>query len=168
MLYKKKKIKGRLKLLAKLAWFPRTVAGVLGPMVGRPSARQVAALCTRKGASGKEILMITSLKSGRWIIPKGWPMEGKDFPQTALEEAWEEAGVRKGRVKGDMIGAYSYKKVQDNGTELPCLVDVYSVKVDILEDRFPESDARKRRWVSKAKAIDLVTEPELKKIISII
>jgi len=168
MLYINKKIKGRLKLLAKLAWVPRTITGALAPMVGRPSARQVAALCTRKGASGKEILMITSLKSGRWIIPKGWPMEGKDFPQTALEEAWEEAGVRKGRINGDMIGAYSYKKVQGNGTELPCLVDVYSVKVDKLEDQFPESDARKRRWVSKAEAIGLVTEPELKKIISII
>jgi hypothetical protein len=40
--------------------------------------------------------------------------------------------------------------------------------VDKLEDQFPESDARKRRWVSKAEAIGLVTEPELKKIISTI
>ena len=133
-------------------------------MVRRPSARQVAALCIRKGAAGKEILMVTSLKSGQWIIPKGWPMEGKDFPQTALEEA----GVSKGRIEGDMIGAYSYKKVQGNGTELPCLVDVYSVKVDKLEEQFPESDARKRRWFCKEEAIKLVSEPELKKIISII
>jgi hypothetical protein len=58
--------------------------------------------------------------------------------------------------------------VQSNGTELPCLVDVYSVKVDKLEDQFPESDARKRRWVSKVEAIELVSEPELKKIISLI
>ena len=137
-------------------------------MVWRPSATQVAEICIRKGASGKEILMVTSLKSGRWIIPKGWPMEGKDFPQTALEEAWEDAGVSKGRIEGDMIGAYSYKKVQGNGTELPCLVDVYSVKVDKLEEQFPESDARKRRWFCKAEAIKLVSEPELKKIISII
>ena len=155
-------------MLEKLTWVPRTIVGALAPLIGRPSARQVAALCIRKGALGKEILMVTSLKSGRWIIPKGWPMEGKDFPQTALEEAWEEAGVRKGRIKGNMVGAYSYKKVQSNGTELPCLVDVYSVKVDKLEDQFPESDARKRRWVSKVEAIELVSEPKLKKIISLI
>ena len=54
-------------------------------------------------------------------------MEGKDFPQTALEEVWEEASVSKGRIKGDMIGAYSYKNVQGNGTEPPCSVNVYSV-----------------------------------------
>jgi 8-oxo-dGTP pyrophosphatase MutT (NUDIX family) len=155
-------------LLAKLGWVPRTIVGALALLVRRPKARQVAALCIRKGASGKEILMVTSLKSGQWIIPKGWPMEGKDFPQTALEEAWEEAGVSKGRIEGDMIGAYSYKKVQGNGTELPCLVDVYSVKVDKLEEQFPESDARKRRWFCKAEAIKLVSKPELKKIISII
>ena len=155
-------------MLEKFAWVPKIIAGALTPMVGRPSFRQVAALCIRKGISGKEILLVTSLKSRRWIIPKGWPIEGKDFPQTALEEAWEEAGVRKGRIEGDVIGEYSYKKVQSNGTELPCLVDVYSVNVDTLEDQFPESDKRKRRWVSKAEAIELVLEPELKKIIGMI
>ena len=58
--------------------------------------------------------------------------------------------------------------MQSNGTKLPCLVDVYSVNVDTLEDQFPESDKRKRRWVSKAEAIELVLEPELKKIIGMI
>ncbi len=155
-------------MLEKFAWVPKIIVGALAPIVGRPSFRQVAALCIRKGISGKEILLVTSLKSRRWIIPKGWPIEGKDFPQTALEEAWEEAGVRKGRIEGNVIGEYSYKKVQSNGTELPCLVDVYSVNVDTLEDQFPESDKRKRRWVSKAEAIELVLEPELKKIIGMI
>ena len=152
-------------MVAKLSYIVRSVGGALLSMVKRPHGRQVAALCTRKGKKGNEVLLVTSRSRGRWIVPKGWPMEGKSFPETALEEAWEEAGVRKGRIKGDMLGTYTYKKVQKNGTKLPCVVDVYSVKVDELKDEFPESDKRKRRWVKQGEAVDLVSEPELKEII---
>ena len=152
-------------MVAKLSYIVHSVGGALLSMVKRPHGRQVAALCTRKGKKGNEVLLVTSRRRGRWIVPKGWPMEGKSFPETALEEAWEEAGVRKGRIKGDMLGTYTYKKVQKNGTKLPCVVDVYSVKVDELKDEFPESDKRKRRWVTQGEAVDLVSEPELKEII---
>ena len=152
-------------MVAKLSYIVRSVGGALLSMVKRPHGRQVAALCTRKGKKGNEVLLVTSRRRGRWIVPKGWPMEGKSFPETALEEAWEEAGVRKGHIKGDILGTYTYKKVQKNGTKLPCVVDVYSVKVDELEDEFPESDKRKRRWVTQGEAVDLVSEPELKEII---
>lgn len=152
-------------MVAKLSYIVRSVGGALLSMVKRPHGRQVSALCTRKGKKGNEVLLVTSRRRGRWIVPKGWPMEGKSFPETALEEAWEEAGVRKGRIKGDMLGTYTYKKVQKNGTKLPCVVDVYSVKVDELKDEFPESDKRKRRRVTQGEAVDLVSEPELKEII---
>ena len=151
--------------MANLSHIARSVGDTLLSMVTRPYGRQVAALCTRKGKEGKEVLLVTSRRKGRWIVPKGWPMEGKSFPETALEEAWEEAGVRKGRIKGDMLGTYSYKKEQKNGTILPGVVDVYSVKVDELKDEFPESDKRTRRWVTQREAVDLVSEPELKEII---
>jgi len=139
--------------------------GALAPLVSRPSVRQVAALCVRNGKNGKEVLLVTSLDTGRWIIPKGWPTDGLNFPETALQEAWEEAGVRKGRIKGTLMGRYNYRKVQDNGIELPCLVDVYPVEVNSLEDTFPESDQRTRRWVPTKEAANLVREPELQDII---
>ena len=91
-------------MVAKLSYIVRSVGGALLSMVKRPHGRQVAALCTRKGKKGNEVLLVTSRRRGRWIVPKGWPMEGKSFPETALEEAWEEAGVREGRIKGDMLG----------------------------------------------------------------
>ena len=155
-------------MIAKFSNIARAVGNALSPMVTRPYGRQVAALCTRKGENGKEVLLVTSRRRGRWIVPKGWPMEGKTFPETALEEAWAEAGVRKGHIKGDMLGTYTYKKLQRNGTTLPCVVDVYSVKVDELKDKFPESDERKRRWVPQFEAVELVSEPELKEIIRVI
>ena len=152
-------------MIAKFSNIARAVGDALSPMVTRPYGRQVAALCTRKGKNEKEVLLVTSRRRGRWIVPKGWPMEGKTFPETALEEAWEEAGVRKGHIKGDMLGTYTYKKLQRNGTTLPCVVDVYSVKVDELKDKFPESKERTRCWVPQFEAVDLVSEPELKEII---
>ena len=91
-------------MVTKLSYIIRSVGGALLSMVKRPHGRQVAALCTRKGKKGNEVLLVTSRRRGRWIVPKGWPMEGKSFPETALEEAWEEGGVRKGRIKGDMLG----------------------------------------------------------------
>ncbi|MEQ8365469.1 MAG: NUDIX hydrolase, partial [Roseicyclus sp.] len=42
----------------------------------RETRTQFAALPFRRKKSGVEILLISSLDSGRWIIPKGWPMDG--------------------------------------------------------------------------------------------
>ena len=56
--------------------------------------KQVAALPFRIGADGRiEVLLITSRDTGRWIIPKGWPMIGRKAHRAAEREAFEEAGV---------------------------------------------------------------------------
>ena len=65
---------------------------VVGPMFRRPRSLQVAALCHRRTKAGqKEVLLVTSRGTGRWILPKGWPMRGKSDAQAAAQEAWEEA-----------------------------------------------------------------------------
>ena len=137
-------------------------------MLARPSGRQVAALCLRDGKVGKEVLLVSSLQSDRWIIPKGWPIVGKDFPNAALAEAWEEAGVRSCRVQNEKIGQYTYMKTNKNGTEFTCLVDVFVVQVEGLSEEFPESARRRRQWVTQSQAVTLVREPTLKKIIGAI
>ena len=38
---------------------------------------QFAALCWRVMDGKVQILLITSRGSGRWIVPKGWPMDGQ-------------------------------------------------------------------------------------------
>ena len=71
----------------------------------RPERHQVAALCWRMGQGGAvEILLVTSRDTGRWVIPKGWPMDGKSASAAAAREAWEEAGV-KGTVRPESIEA---------------------------------------------------------------
>jgi 8-oxo-dGTP pyrophosphatase MutT (NUDIX family) len=129
------------------------------------SARtQFAALCWRVRRGKLQVLLITSRRRKRWIVPKGWPMDGKTPAQCALIEAWEEAGVR-GTESDDCIGVYSYARLREGEEDLPCLAMLYPVKVKSLKKKFPEAKHRRRKWVSRKKAAKMVTERELGKLI---
>lgn len=108
--------------------------------------------------------MVTSRGSGRWVIPKGWLMEGKTAAEAAQLEAWEEAGVKSADCNGEVIGQYAYEKRLDDGYVTPVEVQVYQMKVTETADIFPEARERTRRWVSPSKAAELVDEPSLQAI----
>ncbi|AUQ59206.1 putative NUDIX hydrolase [Phaeobacter inhibens] len=133
----------------------------LRPMFFRPKRLQVAVMCYRNGDKSKEVLMITSRGTGRWIVPKGWPIKGMNGPQSALQEAWEEAGVRDARIEGEPVGTYEYMKLQDNGTKEVVHTLVYVAEVSELSDDYPEQSERTREWMSPKAAAELVAEPEL-------
>lgn len=135
------------------------------PMLRRPKRVQMAALCYRDSDCGKMVLLITSRDTGSWVVPKGWPIDGMDGPQAALQEAWEEAGVSKAEADLHAIGQYDYLKGLDNGAEAPVETQVYLARViDIVAD-FPEADQRRRKWVSPQDAANMVDEPGLKTIL---
>ena len=136
----------------------------LGPMFQRPKKLQMAARCHRGEGDEKAYLLITSRGTSRWIIPKGWPIRGLKSSETALREAWEEAGVKNSVANPEPIGSYTYQKKRANGFELPIETLVYSVAVNDLSEDFPEAHERKRKWVSADTAADLVNEDELKSI----
>jgi 8-oxo-dGTP pyrophosphatase MutT (NUDIX family) len=135
------------------------------PMLRRPKRLQMAALCYTQNGPKKKVLLITSRDTGRWILPKGWPINGKDAPATALQEAWEEAGVSHGHVDEKSLGSYDYDKELDGGLQVPVETMVYSIQVTTMKDDFPEANQRRRKWVSPKKASAMVHEPELRKII---
>ena len=108
--------------------------------------------------------MITSRGTGRWILPKGWPVPGRSLAQSAAIEAWEEAGVR-GVPVDHCLGEFSYMKWRRGMSPLQCQVQVYPVFVTALQDEFPEQDQRQRAWKSPRKAAALVQEKGLKKIL---
>jgi len=130
----------------------------------RDMRSQFAALCYRIKNDRVEVLMITSRRSGRWIIPKGWPMPGKTPAQTAATEAWEEAGVQ-GKVYDQCLGVFSYHKAFGEDDGAPCLAMVYPVKVKALAAKFPEAGQRRRKWMPPRKAAEKVAEPELAQIL---
>ncbi|SEL84187.1 NUDIX hydrolase [Xaviernesmea oryzae] len=135
-------------------------------MFRRPARMQCAALCYRfhKKTGEPEMLVITSRDTGRWVIPKGWPMEGKTSAQAAAREAYEEAGV-KGIVSEEMAGSYMYEKGMNGGLKVPCRVQVYPLVVTDMLKHFPERGSRKLDWVSFAEAAARVAEPGLKALI---
>lgn len=124
---------------------------------------QFAALCYRIVKDKPEFLMVTSRGTGRWIIPKGWPVDGKTPAESALTEAWEEAGVI-GRVTGPCLGLFSYHKLLPEAGGLPCVAMVYPVRVKALADDFPEAGERRRKWMRPKKAAAKVDETELAQI----
>ncbi len=135
-------------------------------MFRRPARMQSAALCYRlkKKQGILEVLLVTSRDTGRWVIPKGWPMRGKKSHAVAEREAYEEAGV-KGKVQHDVLGTYSYQKGVQDGFSVPCKVQVHALEVDSLLDTYPENGTRKLEWVSCEEAASRVNEPELKAIL---
>lgn len=135
----------------------------LGLLLGRrPPALQVGAIC-RCPLTG-DVLLITSRGTGRWVIPKGWPMEDRTLSAAAAVEAWEEAGVE-GRIGRAEIGRYRYDKEQDHGWSLPVEVHVFLLQADRLRPDFPEAMQRRRGWFSAADAAARVDEPGLRRIL---
>lgn len=128
---------------------------------------QFGALCFRRSkgkTAGHEILLVSSRDTGRWIVPKGWPIHGETPAGAAAMEAWEEAGVR-GKVHDICVGHFSYQKFIDEELSLPVIVGVFPIEVQRLDKNFPEADERKRKWFTPKKAARRVTEPELRQIL---
>lgn len=125
---------------------------------------QFAALCFRNRGAKTELLLITSRKSAKWILPKGWPMNGQFPTHVAAQEAWEEAGV-KGTAIDQCLGLYSYRKNTSYGVTLPCVALIYPVRVKRLENHWPEAGQRRRKWFSPKKAARKVRSPELARVL---
>ncbi|MGV6849469.1 MAG: NUDIX hydrolase [Marinibacterium sp.] len=125
------------------------------------TADQIAALPVHWDKSGKlRVLMVTSRDTGRWVMPKGWLMDGKKPWRAAEIEALEEAGAV-GFISKEAFGIYHYDKVLGPDRHVRCRVTVYPLMVDRLKRRWKERKERTRHWFSLKKAARLVDEPEL-------
>ena len=116
--------------------------------------QQAAAIPIKDG----QICLVTSSSGKRWVIPKGVIDEGKSATETALQEAWEEAGLL--GVLGGAAGTYQYEKY--GGT---CLVTVFPMQVNEVRDDWPEAAVRKRTWVGLDEAVEMVEEEGLRDIL---
>ncbi|MFN3825145.1 MAG: NUDIX hydrolase [Pseudorhodobacter sp.] len=137
-------------------------------MLRRPPKIQAAALCIRAVHGGNinqnEVLLVRSLDSGRWILPKGWPMKGESLARAAAIEAWEEAGIT-GRINPDAIGTFRYDKRLRGGLEEPCEAHVFVLEVESEAGEYPEAGLRTRRWFAPQKAAQKVDDADLADLI---
>jgi 8-oxo-dGTP pyrophosphatase MutT (NUDIX family) len=125
---------------------------------------QFGALPWRINDGKVEVLLVTSRGTGRWILPKGWPMHGATPAEAAATEAFEEAGVV-GAPSNLAVGFYSYHKLAEDGSGLPVVVAIFPLRVKRLLADWPDREERRRKWMSRKKAARELEEPELKKIV---
>jgi 8-oxo-dGTP pyrophosphatase MutT (NUDIX family) len=123
----------------------------------REPIRQVCAIPFRRSADGWQFCLITSLKKRRWIYPKGIIDPGESIEQTAVKEAYEEAGLY-GCLVGQPLGSYADAKW---GTTLD--VTVVLLEVTRCDLQWPESHLRQRRWADAAEASGLVSREALQR-----
>jgi len=109
-------------------------------MASRP--QQAAAIPFRRKGDAVSLCLITAASSNAWSIPKGTIERGSSPEDTALQEAWEEAGL-KGRILGGSLGSYEYEKA---GVLLT--VVVYLMEVELAADQWEEQGSRRRRWIA--------------------
>src|SRR5476651_432762 len=102
--------------------------------------RQAAALPLRRG----RVCLITSRNGKRFVIPKGWIEPGQTAGETALQEAWEEAGLV-GSLDREPIGSYLYEKEGQTYH-----VIVFVMRVTQVAQDWQERSFRERAWVSTA------------------
>ena len=117
---------------------------------GDRAPQQAAAIPFRHREGAVEICLITTIRAGRWTIPKGFIEPGATAPETAVREAREEAGIH-GRVLGGPVGYYDIAK---QGARYR--IAVYLMRVDRVDDAWEERSVRQRRWTTVRQAKELL------------
>lgn len=113
--------------------------------------KQAGAIPIKNG----RLCLISSRSGKRWVIPKGLIDPGQTAAETALQEAWEEAGLV-GVLDPEPVGTYLYEKY--GGT---CHVTVFVLRVSHVAQDWPEREFRRRLWLSPAGAARRLDDPGL-------
>jgi phosphohistidine phosphatase len=122
--------------------------------------QQAATIAVRRNGETLQVCLIRKKKSKTWGIPKGLVDPGETHAETALNEAWEEAGLR-GRLIGEAIGTYQYDKW---GTTFD--VAVYLMEVLKQHDDWQEAGLRERKWMSFEEAVSLLTDHPVRPLLN--
>ncbi len=103
-----------------------------------------------------EILLVTSIRKKKWIVPKGYIEFNLTPFESAKKEAYEEAGVV-GSNETVEVGQFINEK-----KSLKELIKVYTMEVDEMLDDYPEKNLRKRKWFSYEEAVEKVQNIQIK------
>lgn len=116
----------------------------------------------RKNNDTLEILLITSIKKKKWIIPKGYVEFNLSPFESAKKEAFEEAGII-GSNETYELGKIELKR--ENGVTH---IRIFSMEVIKVLDDYPEKELRKRKWFDIKEASSKVTMPEIPGMLTIL
>lgn len=130
-------------------------------LTSRQTGIQVAALPLQRSPGGQlAVGLVTSRGTGRWVLPKGWPVPGVLLSETAAIEAREEAGLV-GVVAESPIGRYRYRKGLHTFASMLCEVQVFPLHVREQLSAWRERKQRRVAFFWLDAAAECVDEPEL-------
>ena len=128
-------------------------------MVALRIVRQSGVIPYRFSGDTLEVLLVTNRSRSRWLVPKGH-LEPCMLPvESALMEAYEEAGVL-GMVEEHPIGSFAYF----NGA-VERRVELYPMRVTEVLGVWPEMTERSRQWTTADRAAGMVFQPDLQRCI---
>ena len=119
------------------------------------SIRQAAAIPIRSS----RVCLVLSRSGKQWVIPKGRIEPGQTAGETALQEAWEEAGLI-GVLRRQPVGSYHYTKC---GRTFH--VTVFLMEVTDAAEAWPEESRRTRRWVRSERVSSRIGNRGLRRLL---
>jgi 8-oxo-dGTP pyrophosphatase MutT (NUDIX family) len=128
-------------------------------------ALQFAALPWRIGEGGlRQVMLLTTRETRRWVIPKGWPVKGRKPAEVASQEAYEEAGLI-GQIVGKRPLANFHYEKRLAKKAIICEVQVFLFRVERQVEDWPEKGNRECKWFDAREAAGLVEEGGLAEIL---
>ncbi len=106
-----------------------------------------------------QVLLVTASRGPHWTIPKGHVEANLTPGESALKEAFEEAGVS-GALEGSRLGVFHYEK-----RGLAHRVEVFGMLVHRTHRTWPEMLKRQREWFDIPEACSLVRFDRLARLI---
>lgn len=140
---------------------------------GRRQARTDVGACMMQSAAipyrvtlkgDLEVLLVTSRKRARWVLPKGNVPIGMAPHRSAAREALEEAGVF-GTVERSSFGAYDERKVGWDGEQHMITVRAFPLLVTSQLQGWAEAHQRQRKWLSARQAASAVKNRSLRNLL---
>lgn len=119
----------------------------------KPSVSHSGVLPYRLGAEGMELLIITTLGLRRWTVPRGHVGRRSSPRDTALREAYEEAGLV-GEVHDGPIGTFCDWNGRGSGRSIL----LFPLRVVGEALTFPEMGRRDKLWIAPWAVDDFLRE----------
>jgi 8-oxo-dGTP pyrophosphatase MutT (NUDIX family) len=120
--------------------------------------RQSGVIPYRFTGEGLEVLMVRSASGTRWVVPKGDVACGLTPLESAVKEAYEEAGVV-GVAGAIALGSFRYVK-----RRALRVCDLYPLAVAKVLSTWPEM-GRDRLWMPPRRALECAGHPGLDRCI---
>ncbi|MBA4090968.1 MAG: NUDIX hydrolase [Sphingobium sp.] len=125
---------------------------------------QSAAIPFRLDAANRLcLLLITSRRKGRWVLPKG-TVSGMLPHASAAREAFEEAGVI-GSIAETSFETYHLRKKVGYEAAIEIPVHTFPMRVTVELKTWPEMDFRQRQWILAGQITETVESSDLRSLL---